>query len=164
MNAFTMIDSGLDHNQVKFEKVNSLAEFMKQCQNSPMLIYGNDDHYNDFVKQFGAKFIIKLNSKHTDLIKDVPVGTVLFVTDPRLMRSFDYGYVSSTKNTMLSLLIQENFLRPRHFEQALGRVGRFGQACRRFILNGIRGYFEQQDDKVQNYIGRLHQKQTEFKK
>ena len=56
---------------------------------------------------------------------------VLVVTDPRLMRGFDYR---TADKKGIALMLCLGFDTRRGYVQALGRVGRFGDPCKRFTL------------------------------
>ena len=56
---------------------------------------------------------------------------VMVVTEPRLMRGFDYR---SADGQGIALLLCLDFDTNRSYRQALGRVGRFGDPCKRFSL------------------------------
>ena len=56
---------------------------------------------------------------------------VMVVTKPRLMRGFDYR---SADGNGIALLLCLGFDTNRSYRQALGRVGRFGDPCKRFSL------------------------------
>ena len=59
---------------------------------------------------------------------------VFFVSTSTLMRGFDY-HSSSDKG--VALLVAHHLPSPRSVRQALGRVGRGGQTCRRFLLQAL---------------------------
>ena len=54
---------------------------------------------------------------------------ILVVTDEVLMRGFDYR-----SNCGIELLIAAQFIHERAYEQGLGRVGRNGDKCKRYLL------------------------------
>ena len=56
---------------------------------------------------------------------------VMVVTEPRLMRGFDYR---SADGRGIALLLCLGFDTNRSYRQALGRVGRFGDPFKRFKL------------------------------
>ena len=66
------------------------------------------------------------------MVSDVPV----VICDEENMRGVDY----QTKDPNgISLLIMAPFSSHRAYEQALGRVGRYGAACRRYVISSLKG-------------------------
>lgn len=57
---------------------------------------------------------------------------VMVVTDPELMRGFDYRCKSG-----IDLLICRPFDHDRAYEQGIGRVGRYDEPSKLFIVPGI---------------------------
>ena len=80
------------------------------------------------------------------------------VTQKRLMRGFDYRGTpidnatatlpceDSTSRTKLSLLLACSADTERDYIQALGRVGRYGDACARYRLHGVAKVDEDKQD------------------
>ena len=64
-------------------------------------------------------------------LRNMTAKDVMVVTDPRLMRGFDYR---SADKKGIALILCLGFDTQRGYRQALGRVGRFGDPCRRFTL------------------------------
>ena len=84
------------------------------------------------------------------LLRKMRPSECYFVTHKRLMRGFDYRGadraalttvtepgVSSSARNKLSLLMACPADTQRDYLQALGRVGRFGDACARYRLRGV---------------------------
>ena len=61
------------------------------------------------------------------------VGQTIVQTREELMRGYDY---STALASGIALLVAKNLSSERALMQAFGRVGRYGQACRRFVLEG----------------------------
>ena len=57
---------------------------------------------------------------------------ILVVTDEVFMRGFDYR-----SNCGIELLIATQFIHERAYEQGLGRVGRNGNKCKRYLLQDM---------------------------
>ena len=64
---------------------------------------------------------------------DAKPGYLLIITDEVLMRGFDYRAPTNG----IELLLARDFACERHLVQALGRVGRHYDPCRRFRLTGL---------------------------
>ena len=60
---------------------------------------------------------------------------LLLVKQPKLMRGVDYRVTTGTMG--ISLLIMSDFANRRAFVQALGRVGRFNEKCKRFVWDQL---------------------------
>ena len=59
---------------------------------------------------------------------------MLFVSDLDLLRGFDYH---STQKDGIALLVARSLPSSREVRQALGRVGRNGQLCSRYMLSSL---------------------------
>ena len=66
-------------------------------------------------------------------LRAIKANDVLVVTEPRLMRGFDYR--SEDKNG-IALMMCYDVGTLRDYIQALGRVGRFDDPCMRYTLSG----------------------------
>ena len=66
-------------------------------------------------------------------LRATTASEVLVVTKPYLMRGFDYR---SADGKGIALMMCLGFDTRRGYIQALGRVGRFNDPCKRFILKG----------------------------
>ena len=64
-------------------------------------------------------------------LRKMTAKDVIVVTEPRLMRGFDYR---SADKKGIALILCLGFGTQRGYRQALGRVGRFGDPCKRFTL------------------------------
>ena len=75
----------------------------------------------------------------------------VFVTsDEGLMRAHDYRAING--NSGIALFIDKALSCNRTFKQALGRVGRYGQVCRRFVRSGLEIIDRDENAKVQQCI------------
>ena len=59
---------------------------------------------------------------------------MLVVTESSLMRGLDY---QTNEPDGIALLLAEPFASPRALKQALGRVGRFDEPCKRYMLESV---------------------------
>lgn len=75
------------------------------------------------------------NETDTSKLRKMVPNTVLVVSDSALMRGFDYRALDPQVG--ISLLIAKPLSCQRTLQQAYGRVGRYGQPCRRFLLSGV---------------------------
>ena len=71
-------------------------------------------------------YTYRLNEADTAALQNLTRRDVLVVTEPALMRGFDYRC-----STGIALLVARAFDGQRAYFQALGRVGRYGEPCRR---------------------------------
>ena len=60
---------------------------------------------------------------------------LILVKQPKLMRGVDYRVTTGTMG--ISLLIMSDFANRRAYVQALGRVGRFNEKCKRFVWDQL---------------------------
>ena len=87
---------------------------------------------------------MKLNLDDPDALRSLSNNTCYFVTEQRLMRAFDYRgkplnpeestTAADVKRVPCSLLIAKSSPTMRDYVQALGRVGRYNDQCKRYIL------------------------------
>ena len=76
-----------------------------------------------------------MDCKDLNRLKRLSSHDLLLVTDPILMRGVDYRVKTGTMG--ISLLIMSDFANRRAFVQALGRVGRFNERCKRFVWDKL---------------------------
>ena len=81
-----------------------------------------------------------LNEADTAALQNLTRRDVLVVTEPALMRGFDYRC-----STGIALLVARAFDGQRAYFQALGRVGRYGEPCRRVRDSDLRGHVYEDD-------------------
>ena len=74
------------------------------------------------------------NVSDMEILRKATANDVFVVTDPKLMRGFDYR---TSDRSGIALLLCHGFPTQRSLYQGLGRVGRFGDPCKRFVLKGI---------------------------
>ena len=87
----------------------------------------------------GTKHTLEQNCTLLARLKKLTKHDILFVTLDELMRGLDYRTDEDCPETLgISLLIMSDLQSQRALIQALGRVGRFGEACRRFVWQGLR--------------------------
>jgi hypothetical protein len=67
------------------------------------------------------------------VVKDyIKKGSLILVSDSKYMRGYDYRSEEG-----LALFIAKSFENAREAQQGLGRVGRFGDPCKRYIKEGV---------------------------
>lgn len=101
----------------------------------PMIVYTEEEegqtlknaHENAYLNCNETEFLSDLE-KH-DLGKGI--YPLLIVTKPELMRGFDYR----SKTIGITLIILRQFSGMRDAQQALARVGRNGDKCKRFTTH-----------------------------
>jgi hypothetical protein len=71
---------------------------------------------------------------------------LLYTTDSATMRGFDYR----ARNHGISLVIAESFQTERDFHQAMVRVGRHGDKCKRYGVEGVDRINKELNEKLQN--------------
>lgn len=88
--------------------------------------------YSDEIEEDDANFedlAVYRDCEENNFIASLKDGQVLLVTKEELMRGFDYRCVEAKR---IALLIDKQFPNARLLRQGLGRVGRYGEACKRF--------------------------------
>jgi hypothetical protein len=115
------------------EHVKDLETFLMKSSNQAKLIYGDNINAKDplFIKY---KVRVRVDEDTVGEILKLDRNDVLIATQPHLMRGLDYR---STEDEGIALFITKNFPSRRTFKQALGRVGRFDEPCKRYMLPSL---------------------------
>jgi len=85
-----------------------------------------------------------------DVLRRLTSHDVLLVTKPALMRGFDYRCA-----TGIALFLACTFESRRAAFQACGRVGRYGEPCRRIVASDIQGELYETD--IERLVRRLNE-------
>ena len=85
-----------------------------------------------------ARFTRRAIKQYTDedqlkLLRSLKAGDCCLVTKVSLMRGYDYKCPQSG----IALFVGKMFAHRREVSQALGRVGRYSEPCRRFYLESL---------------------------
>ena len=113
------------------DPVKDLKTFMGRSRDQAKLIYGDtigaeDPIFNDYR--------VRTNEVDTEALRALGKNDVLIVNDSQLMRGLDYR---SAEPGGIALLLTKRFPSKRTFKQALGRVGRFDEPCKRYHYDSI---------------------------
>ena len=103
----------------------NVETFREKTRGMPQLIFGKDSHTDYFTTD-----CLKNDDREVALLNMLPT-TAIVQTEETLMRGIDY---STTHPEGIALLIAKSCSSTRAYHQALGRVGRYGAKCKRFIL------------------------------
>ena len=114
--------------------------------NYAKLIYADEVTLEGVQQIYPSCFI---NEDRLDRTRNLTKNDCLVVTDPALMRGFDYRCKEG-----ISLLLAQSSNSQRTLSQALGRVGRFDEDCLRYILNGTETINEDARHAVTSRINR----------
>jgi hypothetical protein len=104
---------------------------LRKSSNQAKLIYGDNINAKDPL--FG-NYLVRVDEERTSEILKLDKNDVLIVTKPHLMRGLDYR---STEDGGIALFITKKFPSKRTFKQALGRVGRFDEPCKRYMVKSL---------------------------
>ena len=107
------------------EPVQDLQTFLDRSRGQAKLIYGDFNAGDVLLKDYRVRVDVEETVAIRTLIKE----DVLIVTDPKLMRGLDYR---SAEPEGMALLLTKQFPSKRTLKQALGRVGRFDEPCKRY--------------------------------
>jgi hypothetical protein len=94
---------------------------------------------------------VYFNCTDTATLRNLKADDVVLVSRDFLMRGYDYRS-SSPKG--IALLIAKPSNNRRAVVQAMGRVGRYGEACRRYLLSGTPLVDDQEQGKTTSYCHR----------
>lgn len=95
----------------------------------------------------GHGFIVHTNVEDAKKLKTLGPSTCIIQTQADSMRGVDYRSTDG-----ISLLIAKPLQSKRAYEQALGRVGRYDEKCKRYLLDRVNKYDEMQELQI---IGRI---------
>ena len=126
------LETGVTDSDV--ELVTDIPAFFTQCAKMGKLIYvGSSDAHVAVAEELAAqhKLQVMKDESNVSVLRQTTQQTVHIVTQARLMRGFDYR---SSDNAGIALLICVQFDSKRAVYQALGRVGRYGDPCKRCKL------------------------------
>ena len=109
-----------------------MTRFLEAGLGRGKLIYVDENQREDLEKLAKAKNInVVSNTDDINIIR--AVGTrCLIVSKEEYMRGVDYR---STYG--IDLMIAKQLSNKRAYEQALGRVGRYGEPCSRYMIEGL---------------------------
>ena len=117
-------------------EVASLEKFQSKAAGYAKLIFDTDSSLPATVK------VTDTNCKNLERLKQLTSNDVYLITEPELARGVDYRAASGTHG--ISLLVMSASKSDRAYVQLLGRVGRYGEPCQRFV-------WDQLDDPVDAY-------------
>ena len=132
-------------------EVDSFEKFLDKARDDAMLVHCEEKALDEYEQiATGRSLTVHRNVSNLTSLRNMKPSECYFVTHKRLMRGFDYRGadraalttvtepgVSSSARNKLSLLMACPADTRRDYLQALGRVGRFGDACARYRLRGV---------------------------
>ena len=105
-------------------------------------------HFETLAKNIG--YSVLDNETSVDKVRNLDSCDCVIVTDANSMRGIDY----KCPTYGIRLLIARSFANTRHLHQGLGRVGRYGAPCKRFILSGVKEVDETEEMVLNGKLGR----------
>ena len=107
--------------------------------------------YSKRLDQLIAQYKLNRKNNVSEMaeLRSTVASDVLVVTEPRLMRGFDYR---AADKKGIALMLCLGFDTQRGYIQALGRVGRFGDSCRRFTLKSSTMVYEARQNELDSAI------------
>ena len=110
----------------------SMARFLDAKLGRGKLIYVDEQQVKTLAKQAIDKGLkVKINTDDMRIIR--AVGTqCLIVSKEEYMRGVDYR-----SSYGIDLMLAKQLSNKRAYEQALGRVGRYGEPCSRYMVSGL---------------------------
>lgn len=124
---------------VSCNSISAKAELiLKQAETGPVLVYCNKD-LTDALKALDCSTLIVTDDSETkdleelDKILDNGKYRVLAAVEEIVMRGFDYR----SRDCQMSLVVARSFSNDREAIQGLGRVGRWGDQCKRIRFSDV---------------------------
>ena len=102
---------------------------VKDCQ--PVIIYGAIDALRPSIPQ---SYKVIDNSRSISVLRNLEKNQVVVQSQPALMRGYDYR---TSHPSGLLLLLTYACPEERDLYQIMGRVGRQGEICGRYFLEGV---------------------------
>ena len=111
--------------------VDSLEEFMRENSDCCKLIYADE---ND--ESLHEQRLVAVDVNSSAVYGNMVIDNPLVVSEEQYMRGVDY---KTAHPKGISLLLMKPCSSSRAYYQALGRVGRYGALCRRYVLSRLKG-------------------------
>ena len=117
--------------------VGSVREFLEQTADMPRIIFSaaaasDLSDLSDLFALAGAD--VKRDCADPDGLRNMSRDQLFIQSTEELMRGHDY---STSLPCGIALLVASDVSSSRALVQCYGRVGRYGQACKRFRLRGV---------------------------
>ena len=113
----------------------SRESFVAQSEGMARLIYTDWSNYATIKELFKGKGLELLyDENNSDKLRNMEPNQVFITSDEAHMRAYDYR---SKLDSGIALYIDSPLSCKRTLIQALGRVGRYAQRCKRFIRSDI---------------------------
>ena len=132
---FRLINSHIDSQILSssYEEA-TFTEFLKASRGMAKLIYTNEESYATVKADLGEENVKEDITDPTSL-KSMKAGDAFITSKEGNMRAHDYRALDC--NSGIALFIEKPLSCRRILVQAFGRVGRYGQPCRRFVKKGL---------------------------
>ena len=132
---FKVLESGIesDISMSSYTEI-SMEQFVEESIGMAKLIFTSTSGYNRVTKLFG-KANVKMDITDSSQLRNMKPIDIFVTSDESFMRAHDYR--ATDGNSGIALFIDKPLSCRRTFLQALGRVGRYGQVCRRFVREGL---------------------------
>ena len=111
-----------------------------------------------------AGYKVERDLDDPDKLRSLSSDTCYFVTQQRLMRAFDYRgeplaagastTAAEVARVECSLLIAKSSPTTRDYVQALGRVGRYNDPCRRYRIQSVEAVDESQESAASSLLAK----------
>ena len=137
MLGFNLYDSKIEASFNDPPEAINMIDFFESTLRMARLIYIDEDKFKEveaLARRFDPNCVIWNNYPDLRVLRTLKSDTLLLVSDPILMRGFDYFCEESG----IGLLICKRLNSSRDLKQALGRVQRYRSSSdRRFILEDL---------------------------
>ena len=123
------------------------------------LIYTDFSNYGVIKELFkGKEVTFVYDENDSDKLRDMKVNEVFITSEEAHMRAYDYR---SKLDSGIALYIDSPLSCKRTLIQALGRVGRYAQRCKRFIRSDIDPVSPEKNAMIKKIIAKKIEKKVE---
>jgi hypothetical protein len=128
----------------------SRQEFVAQSEGMARLIYTSIDNYAEIRDLFKGKQVTLVPDENaSDKLREMESNHVFYTSVENYMRAYDYR---SKEDSGIALFLDTPLSCKRTLIQALGRVGRYAQRCKRFVKEGIEPVDREMNAKIKATI------------
>ena len=136
------------------ERISDVAFFDRERLEHARLIWCTEEkhaHFRKLAEEWG--YDVLYNHRNIEDLRNLTHQYCMIVTDIELMRGVDYH--TPEFESGIDLLIARDFPNTRAYTQGLGRVGRYGEACTRWVWDKFTDKVvnEKEEAKLRGKIG-----------
>ena len=130
---------GVDMTKLLINECKDFAAFLDTTPGTGKVAYVKAESieaYKATAEMAGLKAYVDVGD--IEQLRHIKENQVYFTTEQKFMRGYDYR--SDNEATGLALYMENQVVTARDWAQALGRVGRLGETCQRYMKKGMQKF------------------------